>query len=96
MFENFYVTIISLIIKAILEKAKSRTIGGLFNDHEGYKQYCIGKTKKQQMEGARMFHNVTKCPILSNKLMGWFDFECFSREFALFVLWVNVRFVLLY
>ena len=49
----------------LLEKGKTRTIGGIFNDYEGYTQYCIGKTKKQQQEGARMFHSVTKCPILS-------------------------------
>ena len=43
----------------LLEKVKTRTIGGIFNDYEGYTQYCLGKNKKQQQEGARMFHSVT-------------------------------------
>ena len=49
----------------LLEKGKTRTIRDLFIDYEGYKSWCIGKSKKQKEEGAKMFHCVTKCPILA-------------------------------
>ena len=49
----------------LLEKGKTRTIRDLFNDNEGYQQYCQGKSKKQCELGARIYHSVTKCPILA-------------------------------
>ena len=49
----------------LLEKGKTRTIRDPFNDYEGYKSWCIGKSEKQKEEGAKMFHCVTKCPILA-------------------------------
>ena len=49
----------------LLQKAKTRTIRDLFNDYKGYEEWCIGKSKTQQMQGGKLFHSVTKCPILA-------------------------------
>ena len=50
----------------LLEKGNIRTIGSLFKDYEVYQKWCLGKSKAQiKREGGKMFHSVTKCPILA-------------------------------
>ena len=41
-----------------------RTIRSLFEDYEGYKKFCEGKSKTQQKGAGKLFHSVVNKPIL--------------------------------